>query len=44
MTDEGKHNYNYLFIVLPEEAKINKADSDGLIDAFCHNSLSFQKK
>ncbi|WP_421420264.1 hypothetical protein ACN9JF_16120 (plasmid) [Pseudoalteromonas lipolytica] len=44
MTDEGKYNYNYLFIVLPEEAKINKADSDGLIDDFCHNSLSFQKK
>ena len=43
MTDEGRYNYNYLFIVLPEEARINKADSDGLIDAFCHNDLSFNE-
>ncbi|WP_062570275.1 hypothetical protein [Pseudoalteromonas arabiensis] len=44
MTDEGKYNYDYLHIELPEEAKINKADSDGLIDAFCHNDLSFKRK
>ena len=44
MTDEGKYNYDYLHIVLPKEAKINKADSDGLIDAFCHNDLSFKNK
>jgi len=44
MTGEGKYTYNYLLIVLSEEAKINKADSDGLIDAFCHNDLSFKNK
>ena len=44
MTDEGKYNYDYLHIELPKEAKINKADSDGLIDAFCHNDLSFKNK
>ena len=44
MTDEGKYNYDYLYIELPKEAKINKADSDGLIDAFCHNDLSFKNK
>ena len=44
ITDEGKYNDNYLFIVLPKEAKRNKADSDGLIDAFCHNELSFKKE
>ncbi len=43
ITDEGKYNYNYLFIVLLEDAKINKADSDGLIDAFCHDELSFNE-
>ena len=44
MTDEGKYNYDYFHIELPKEAKINKADSDGLIDAFCHNDLSFKNK
>lgn len=44
MTDEGKYNYDYLHIELPKEAKINKADSDGLIDAFCHSDLSFKNK
>ncbi|MEL7581685.1 hypothetical protein AADY36_20370 [Pseudoalteromonas sp. D15MCD-2] len=33
-----------LLTVCSVEAKINKADSDGLIDAFCHNDLSFKNK
>ena len=43
MIGEGQYSYNYLYIALPEEARINKADSDGLIDAFCHNDLSFNE-
>lgn len=37
-------NFHTLLIVLSKETNINEADSDGLIDAFCHNDLSFQRK